>query len=104
MTSAAFSRFEMSVDSASIQQNMSITRGDDTGVAEFEAAATQALNQRTVADPLPETPHTPSSLDPTGGVSGGRGLGSAAEGGEEGKVDWGHSNGETRQEPRRSGE
>lgn len=56
LTSAAFSGIEMSVDVASIQQDMSITLGDDAGVAEFKAAAAQALDQRTVADPLPDNP------------------------------------------------
>ena len=44
----------MSVDVASIQRDMSITLGDDVGVAVFEAAAAQALGQQTVADPLPD--------------------------------------------------
>ena len=35
---------------------MSITLGSSAGVAEFKAAAAQELNQRTVADPLPENP------------------------------------------------
>ena len=31
-------------------------RGNGAGIAEFEAAVAQELNQRTVADPLPENP------------------------------------------------
>ena len=60
LTSAAFSGVEMSVDIARIQQDMSITLGGDAGVAEFKAAVAQELNQRTVADPLLDNPHTPS--------------------------------------------
>ena len=56
LTSAAFSGIEMSVDIARIQQDMSITLGDDAGVAEFKAAVAQELNQRTVADPLLDNP------------------------------------------------
>lgn len=56
MTSAAFSGFEMSVDIASVQKDMSVTLGADTGVAEFQVVAAQKLNQRTVADPLPNNP------------------------------------------------
>lgn len=56
LTSAAFSGYEMSVDIERIQQDMMITLGDDAGVAEFRAAAAQALNQRTIADPLPDNP------------------------------------------------
>ena len=56
LTSAAFSGIEMSVDIARIQLDMSITLGDDAGVAEFEASVAQELDQRTVADPLLENP------------------------------------------------
>ena len=69
LTSAAFSGFEMSVDIANIQRDMSITLGNDAGVADFEAAAAQSLNQQTVADPLPDNPahalvvgHKPKSV------------------------------------------
>ena len=50
----AFSDHDLSVDIARIQQDMSITVAGEAGVADFQAAAAQALDQETVADPLPE--------------------------------------------------
>ena len=44
----------MSVDIARIQQDMSITLADGAGIAGFQASVAQALDQKTVADPLPE--------------------------------------------------
>lgn len=43
----------MSVDIARIQGNMSITLAGGAGVAALEASAAQALDQDTVADPVP---------------------------------------------------
>ena len=56
VSSAAFSGDEMSVDVASVQIEMSKTLVDSVGVAEFEARIAQALNQETIADPIPENP------------------------------------------------
>lgn len=54
VSSIAFSDPELSVDIARIQQDMSITLAGEAGVAEFQASAAQALDQQTVADPLPD--------------------------------------------------
>ena len=54
VSSIAFSDPEMSVDIARIQQDMSITLAGEAGVADFHASTAQALDQETVADPLPD--------------------------------------------------
>ena len=54
VSSAAFSDPDLSVDVSRIQLDMSITLSGGAGVAEFQASAAQALDQQTVADPLPD--------------------------------------------------
>ncbi|MDE0118158.1 MAG: hypothetical protein OXT07_16255 [bacterium] len=52
----AFSDFELSVDVARIQKDISITLQDGVGVAQFVAGEAQNLGQQTVANPLEENP------------------------------------------------
>lgn len=54
VSSIAFSDPELSVDIARIQQDMSITLAGEAGVADLRASAAQALDQQTIADPLPD--------------------------------------------------
>lgn len=54
VSSAAFSDPELSVDISRIQLEMSITLAGGAGVAEFQASTARALDQQTVADPLPD--------------------------------------------------
>jgi len=56
VSSAAFSDNQLSVDIASIQQDMSITLSDGTGVVEFECSIARELDQQVVPDPLDDNP------------------------------------------------